>query len=60
MTFNDPQIAKQVAYQSELFRTMPIALLVLDEHQSHMAFSPAVVYGDHPSDMSLEYIGEVL
>lgn len=60
MTFNDLQIAKEVAYQSELFKTMPIKLLVLDGNKSHMAFSPAVVYGNYPCDMSLEFMGEVL
>jgi hypothetical protein len=60
MTFNDLQIAKEVAYQSELFKTMPIKLLVLDGNKSHMAFSPAVVYGNYPCDMSLEFLGEVL
>jgi hypothetical protein len=39
---------------------MPIALLVLDKKKSHMAFSPAVVYGNYPSDMSVEFMGEVL
>ena len=60
MTCDDLRIAKQVSYQAEVARTMPIALLVLDATKSYMAFSPAVVCGNHPSDMSLEFLGEVL
>ena len=60
MTYEDISIAKTVAYQSALFRTMPVALLVLDGEKSHMAFCPAVVYGSYPCDMSLEFLGEVL
>ncbi len=60
MNCTDTQIAKEVAYQAELVRTMPIALLVLDINKSFMAFSPAVVYGNHPADFSKEFMGEVL
>jgi hypothetical protein len=60
MTWDDLRIAKQVTHQAEVVRTMPIALLVLDGEKSYMAFSPAVVYGNYPSDMSLEFMGEVL
>lgn len=60
MTWDELRIANQVTYQAEVVRTMPIALLVLDATKSYMAFSPAVVYGNHPSDMSLEFLGEVL
>ena len=60
MTLDDLRNAKQVNYQAEVVRTMPIALLVLDATKSYMAFSPAVVCGNHPSDMSLEFLGEVL
>jgi hypothetical protein len=60
MTLDDLRNAKQVTFQAEVVRTMPIALLVLDVTKSYMAFSPAVVCGNHPSDMSLEFLGEVL
>ena len=60
MTLDDLRNAKQVTYQAEVFRTMAIGLLVLDATKSYMAFSPAVVCGNHPSDMSLEFMGEVL
>ena len=60
MTLDDLRNAKQVTYQAEVVRTMPIALLVLDGEKSYMAFSPAVVYGNYPSDMSLEFMGEIL
>ena len=60
MTLDDLRNAKQVTYQAEVVRTMPIALLVLDGEKSYMAFSPAVVYGNYPSDLSLEFLGEVL
>ena len=60
MTWDDLRNAKQVTYQAEVFRTMAIALLILDGEKSYMAFSPAVVYGNYPSDLSLEFLGEVL
>ncbi len=60
MNSNDVGIAKDVAYQSEFFRTMPIALLVLDKNKSHIAFSPAVVYGNYPADFTKEFMGEIL
>lgn len=60
MTLDDLRNAKQVNYQAEVVRTMPIALLVLDTHKSYMVFTPAVVCGNYPSDMSLEFMGEVL
>lgn len=60
MTLDDLRNAKQVTYQAEVFRTMAIGLLVLDATKSYMAFSPAVVYGNYPSDMSLEFMGEIL
>lgn len=60
MTWDDLRIAKQVTHQAEVVRTMPIALLVLDGEKSYMAFSPAVVCGNYPSDMSLEFTDEVL
>jgi hypothetical protein len=60
MTWDDLRIAKQVTHQAEVVRTMPIALLVLDGEKSYMAFSPAVVCGNYPSNMSLEFMGEVL
>ena len=60
MTWDDLRIAKQVTHQAEVVRTMPIALLVLDGEKSYIAFSPAVVCGNYPSDMSLEFTDEVL
>jgi hypothetical protein len=60
MSIDDLEIASQVEYESQLFRVMPIALLILDGEMSYMAFAPAIVYGNHISDMSKEFIGEVL
>ena len=60
MTWDDLRNAKQVNYQAEVVRTMPIALLVLDATKSYMVFTPAVVCGNYPSDLSLEFLGEVL
>ena len=60
MTCKDIDIAKAVLYQSEVVRTMPIALLVLDATKSYMAFSPAVVHGNYPADFSKEFMGEIL
>ncbi len=60
MSYYNKQIAISVTNEAELMRTMPIALLILDGERSYVAFAPAIVYGNYPSDMSKEFIGEVL
>jgi hypothetical protein len=56
---HDEALRQKVSEESRKFGTMPIFLsVILGCEIAHFAF-PALIDGDHPSDMSLEWVGEV-
>jgi hypothetical protein len=59
MTSNELKISEQIEEEAYKYRTMSIYLLVIDGENSYFAIDTALVLGDHPSDMSFEYAGEL-
>jgi len=60
MTSSDLRNSKIIEQSADKHRTMPIYILVLDEATSLIACDIACVDGDHPSNMSLEFVGDIL
>ena len=59
MTPFDIRRSKIIEHDGYKFRTMPIYILVFDDYTSLVASEIAYVDGDHPSNMSLEFVGDI-
>ena len=60
MTSEEVEISKIIEHEAYKYRTMPIYILVIDGDKSYFGIDTAVVSGDHPSDMTYEFAGEIL
>lgn len=60
MTSEEVGISKVIEHEAYKYRTMPIYILAIDGDKSYFGIDTAVVSGDHPSDMSYEFAGEIL
>lgn len=60
MTSRDERLSETVEHNAKKYRTMPIYILVLDDLTALIAMDIAYVDGDYPSDMSVEFAGEII
>lgn len=51
---------KQTNRVSESAKTMPVYLLIIDDGKPLFQTFPAITYGNHPTDFSFEFMGEVV
>ena len=53
-------MSETIEHDAKKYRTMPIYILVLDDLTAHIGMEIAYVDGDYPSDMSIEFAGEII
>jgi len=60
MTSDEARISIVVEKEAQKYRTMAIYILAITDSGNYFAIDTAVVDGNYPSDMSNEFVGEIL
>jgi hypothetical protein len=60
MTSDEARNSIVVEKEAQKYRTMAIYMLAITDSGNYFAIDTAVVDGNYPSDMSNEFVGEIL